>query len=108
MAMPAPVAIFNLLQFLALVIGEVGSYLLVRFRHDLVDTPASVSSALLELCRRLIDDRRNLGHLFGGQIELRAKPFLHSNAYQFRMVKFQETMLRTCSRRRSPIRSGIP
>src|SRR5439155_673 len=47
---------------------------------------------LFQLRCRLIDDRRNFGDLFGRQIELLAKLFLHSNAYQCGVVKFKENM----------------
>jgi hypothetical protein len=93
--MPAPVvpaALCKLLQFLALLFCEIGSHLPMRLGHDLMDAQASVPSHLLELRGRFIDNRRNFGDLFRRQIELRAKPFLYSGAYQFGMVKFREKM----------------
>ena len=85
-------AICDLLQFKALFVCKVRGHFPMRFHHDFMDAPAGVSAYLFQLRCRLIDDRRNFGDLFGRQIELPAKLFLHSNAYQFRVVKFKENM----------------
>src|SRR6266487_3707156 len=85
-------ALFDFLQFEALLIGEIYSHLPMRFRHDLMDAPACVSSYLFQLGGRLIDDRRCFGDLVRRQVELRAEPFLHSNGDQFGMMKFEEKM----------------
>ena len=61
---PAPVPLFDLLQFLPLFGREICSHFLVRLRHDLVNPPAGVLSHFLEFSGRLIDDRRNAGDLF--------------------------------------------
>jgi hypothetical protein len=89
----APMAFFELLELLALLVGKTARDLMVRLSHDLADAPASIVSHLLELFGRFIDDRRNPGDLFRRQIKLRAKLFLHSMADQARMmVKFKEEM----------------
>jgi hypothetical protein len=85
-------AIRHLLQFKALFVCKVRGHFPMRFHYDFMNASASVSSNLFQLRCRLIDERRNFGDLFGRQIELLAKPFLHSNAYQFRMVKCKGTM----------------
>jgi hypothetical protein len=87
---PVSMALFDFLQFEALLVGEIHSHFPMRFRHDLMDAPACVSSYLFQLGGRLIDDRRYFGDLFRRQLELRAKPFLHSNRYPFGMMKFKE------------------
>src|SRR6266542_4304767 len=89
---PVSMAICDLLQFKALFVCKVRSHFPMRFLHDFMNASAGVSSYLFQLRCRLIDDRRNLGDLFGRQIELLAKPFLHFSAYQLRMVKFKEKM----------------
>jgi len=85
-------ALFDFLQFKALLIGEIYSHLPMRFRHDLMDASACVSSYLFQLGGRLIDDRRYFGDLFRRQVELRPESFLHSSSYQFGMMKFKEKM----------------
>src|SRR6266581_5316523 len=89
---PVSMASCDLLQFKALFVCKIRSHLPMRFHHDFMNASAGVASYLFQLRCRLIDDRRNLGDLFGCQIEVLAKPFLHSSAYQFRMVKFKEKM----------------
>ena len=46
---PPPVALFDLLKFLLLFVGQIGRDLLVCFRHDFMDAPAGVAPYLLEL-----------------------------------------------------------
>jgi hypothetical protein len=89
---PLSMAICDLLQFKALFVCKVRGHFPMRFHHDFMNASAGVSSYLFQLRCRLIDNRRNFGDLFGRQIELLAKSFLHSNAYQFRVVKFKEKM----------------
>ena len=74
-------AIFDLLQFEALLVGKTGSHFTMGFRHDFMDALASISSYLFQSRGGLIDDRRYLGDLFRRQVELAAEPLLHSNAY---------------------------
>ena len=64
---PPMVAFFHLLQFLPLLFCEICSYLLVRFHPNLSNAVAGVTSHLLQLCGRFIDDGRNFRHLFGRQ-----------------------------------------
>jgi hypothetical protein len=90
--MPMPMAILDLLQFQALLVSEIRSHFPMRFRHDFMDASACVSSYLFQLRGRLIDDRRYFGDLFRRQVELRAEPFLHPDAYQSGMMKFKEKM----------------
>jgi hypothetical protein len=87
---PAPVALFDLLQFLALLFCEVDRHLPVLFHDDLVNASAGVAPHLLKLGGRLIDDGRYFDDLFRRQIQLRTEPFLHPRAYHFRAVKFRE------------------
>ena len=85
-------ALFDLLQFQALLVGEIRSHFPMRFRHDFMDASARVSSYLFQLGGRLIDDRRYFGDLFRRQVELGAEPFLHSRADLLGMMKSKEEM----------------
>ena len=58
-----------------------------------VNAPGRVSPNFSELYGCFINDRRNLGDLFWGQVELGAESFLHSRADQLRMMKTKEVML---------------
>jgi hypothetical protein len=88
--MPASMAIFDLLQFEALLVRKTGSNFPVRFRHDLVDAPAGVPSYFFQLRGRFIDDWRYFGNLFWRQTQLRAEPVPHSDPHQSGMMKFKE------------------
>ena len=61
---PAAMALFDLLQFLALFVCEIDSHLSVRFSHRLMNTPGRVSPNVSELGRCFVNDRRNFGDLF--------------------------------------------
>ena len=63
--MPASMAVFDLLQFLPLLIREIGSHFPVRFGHDFMDAPASVASYFSQLPGSFIDHWRYFGDLFG-------------------------------------------
>jgi hypothetical protein len=76
--MPAPMSLFHSLQFLPLFVRESGRDLSMRFVQDFTDTLAGVTSHLLELRGRSIEDRRYPGHLFRGQIEFSPQPLAHS------------------------------
>ncbi len=89
---PAAMALFDLLQFLALFVCEIGGHLPVRLRNRLMNTPGSLASNLSELYRCLVDDRRNLGELFRRQVELGAEPFLHARADLLGMMKSKKKM----------------
>jgi hypothetical protein len=89
---PAAMALFDLLQFLALFVCEIGGHLPVRLRDRLMNMPGSLPPNLSELQRRFIDDRRNFGDLFRRQIELGAEPFLHSRADLLGLMKSKEKM----------------
>jgi hypothetical protein len=89
---PPMVAFFHFLQFLALLVSEVDSYLPVRFHPNLANAAARVVPHLRQIPSRFIDDRRNFRVLFGRQTELRTKLLLHSSAYVSWMVKLKEHM----------------
>jgi len=90
---PPPVSLFDLLKFLPLFVGKIDRDLLVRFRHDLMDAPASVAPYLLELRSGFIDNWRNLGELFRCQTELRAKSLFHSVAHSSWTMNLKEKMV---------------
>src|SRR5437870_10612070 len=52
----------------------------------------SPNTSELQCC--FVDDRRNLGDLLRCEVELRAEPFLHAPADQFRTMKRKEMMPR--------------
>ena len=91
---PSLMSLFDLLKFLALFVTKIGSHLLVRFGYRLMNAPGRVAPNVSELRRCFIDDRRNLGDLLRCQVQLRAEPFLHAPADQFRTVKRKEMMPR--------------
>jgi hypothetical protein len=74
-------AIIDLSQLQALLVGEIRSHFLMCGHYDFMGAPGSVSSHSFELHSRFIDDWRYFGELVGRQLELRAEPFLHSEAY---------------------------
>ena len=90
---PAPMSLFNLLKFLALLVCEIGSHLSVRLRDGLMNTPGALLPNVSELYRCLVDDRRNFGDLFRRQVELGAEPFLHARTDLLGMMKSKEKML---------------
>ncbi len=92
--MPAPMAIFDLLQLEALLVRKIGSHFPVRFRHDLVDAPAGVPSYFFQLRGHFIDDRRYFGDLFRRQAQFCPKPFPHPLTYHPSMVGREEEMPR--------------
>lgn len=92
MVAPAPMSLFNLLQFLTLFVCERRSHLAMRVGKDLADLSSCVSPNVSELDGRFVDDRRDLGELFWSQIEFRAEPFLHSRADPLGMMNFKEMM----------------
>jgi hypothetical protein len=69
---PLTVSLFDLCQLLTLFVSELGSHLAVRIGYDLVDASPRVSPNIPQLRSCFIDDRRNLGELFRGQIEVGA------------------------------------
>jgi hypothetical protein len=90
--MPAAMSLFHSLQFLPLFVRERGRDLAMCFVQDLTDTLAAVTSHLLELCGRSIEDRRYLGHLFRGQIEFSPEPLAHSVTNVSPMMMLEEEM----------------
>ena len=91
---PAPMPLFDLLKFLALFVGKIGSHLPVRLSDRLMNAPGCISPNISKLQCCLVDNWRNLGDLVRCQIQLRAEPFLHAPADQFRAMKRKELMLR--------------
>lgn len=88
--MPAAMSLFDLLQFLALFVCETNSHLPVRLTYGLMNASGRLSSNVSELGGCFVDDRRNFVDLLRRQVELGAKPFLHSCADQLRMVNLKE------------------
>jgi len=54
---PAPMSLFDLLQFLALLVCEIGGHLPVRLRNRPMNIPRSLPPNLSELQSHLVDDR---------------------------------------------------
>jgi hypothetical protein len=90
--MSAPMSLFHSLQFLPLLVRESGRDLAMRFVQDFTDPLAGVTSHLLELRGRSIDDRRYLGYLFRCQIEFSPQPLAHSLTDVAAMVRLKEKM----------------
>jgi hypothetical protein len=74
-------AIIDLSQFQALLVGQIRSHFSMCAHYDFMGAPGSVSSHSFELHSGFIDDWRYFGELLGCQPELHAEPFLHSKAY---------------------------
>jgi hypothetical protein len=89
---PPPVSLFDLLKFLPLLVGKIDRDLLVRFRHDPMDTLARVAPYLLELRSGFIDNWRNFCDLFRCQPKLSTKPLFHPVAHLPWTVKLEEKM----------------
>ena len=85
-------SLFYLLQFLALFVSEIDSHLPMRFGNDLMNSSTRVSPNISQLSSCFVDDRRNFGDLFRGQIEFGTEPFFHSPADPFGMMQFKEMM----------------
>ena len=67
---PSPMSLFHLRQLLPLFVSELGGHLPMRVGNDLVNPSPRVSPNIPQLRSCFIDDRRNLGELFRGQIEV--------------------------------------
>ena len=87
---PVPMSLFYLLQLLTLFVSELRSHLVMRIGNDLVNPSTRVSANVPQLSSCFIDDRRNFGDLFRGQIEFGAKPFFHSSTDPLGMMQFKE------------------
>jgi hypothetical protein len=83
-------SLFHSLQFLPLFVRERGRDLSMRFVQDFTDTLAGVTSHLLELRGRSIEDRRYPDHLFRGQIEFSPQPLAHSLTDVSAMMMLEE------------------
>ena len=94
MMSPTPVSLFHLRQLLTLFVSKLGCHLLMRIGDDLMNASTSVSPNVPELSSCLIDDRRNLGELFRGQIKFGTEPFFHSSGDPLGLVQFKEMIPR--------------
>jgi hypothetical protein len=92
---------FNLLQFRALFLRQIGRDFSMRSQNRFVDATTRVLSYFFELRGRSVDDRRYLGHLFRRQFQLDPKSFSHSFGDQSGSVPFQERMPRVQRRQES-------
>src|SRR5438067_5724592 len=64
----------------------------MRVGNDLVNPSNRVSANVPQLRNCFIDDWRNFGDLFRGQLEFGAEPFFHSCADPLGMMQFKEMM----------------
>ena len=87
---PVPMPLFYLLQLLTLFVGQFGTHLAMRVANDLANSVTSVSPNISQLSSCFVDDRRNFGELFRGQIEFGAQPFFHSPGDSLGMMQFKE------------------
>ena len=92
MMSPVPMSLFYLLQLLTLFVSELGSHLAMCVGNDLANSSTRVSPNISQLSSCLVDDWRNVGELFRGQIEFGAEPFFHSSADPLGMAQFKEMM----------------
>ena len=92
MMSPPAMSLFYLLQLLTLFVTELGSHLAMRVGNDLANPSTRVSPDISQLSSCLVDDWRNVGELFRGQIEFGAEPFFHSPADPLGMMQFKEMM----------------
>ena len=90
MLMSIAMSLFHSLQFLPLFVRESGRNLAMRFVQDFTDTLAGVTSHLLKLRGRSIEDRRYPSHLFRGQIEFSSQPLAHSLTDVSAMMMLEE------------------
>ena len=90
MMMRPSMSLFALLKFLALRICEIGSHLPVRLGNHLMDTPAGVAPDIPQLRGDVVDDRRDLGDLLFGEIEVGAESVLHLSADPLGTMRFKE------------------
>ena len=92
MMSPSPMSLFYLRQLLTLFVSELGSHLAMRVGNDLANPSTRVSPNLPELSSCFVDDWRNFGELFRGQIKFGAESFFHSSADPLGMTQFEEMM----------------
>ena len=83
-------SLFDLLKFLALFVCEISRHILMGLSDGLMNAPGGLPPNLSELCRCVVDDRRNFGDLFRGQTEISAEPCLHARADLLRIMKSKE------------------
>jgi hypothetical protein len=91
---PPPVPGFDLLQFGALFLSEIGRHFPMRFRDRFVDASPGAPSNLFQLGGRFIEYRRYFGDLFRRQVQLRPKAVAHSFAHHSPMRLRKEKMAR--------------
>ena len=91
---PAMMALFDVVQFLPLLICNERRQLPVSFGNDFMDTPAGVAADLLKLRSGFIDDRRDFGELFRRQIKLSLQTFPHLFGHNRAVMNHEEKMPR--------------
>jgi len=89
---PVTMPLFYLLQLLTLFVVEFGTHLVMGVANNLANSVTSVSANIAQLSSCFVDDRRNFGELFRGQIEFGAQSFFHSPADSLGMMQFKEMM----------------
>ena len=91
---PMPMSLFYLLQLLTLFVSQFGTHLAMRIANDPANSLTRISPNISQLSSCRVDDRRNFGELFRGQIEFGAEPVFHSSADPLGMMQFKEMMPR--------------
>jgi hypothetical protein len=76
--MPAPMSLFDLLQFAALLVGENAGHFPVRFHDDFMHASARVAPHFVKFGSGFVEDRGDLGDLVRGQIQLSLQSLAHS------------------------------
>src|ERR1700739_750396 len=79
-------------QFLPLLVGEIHRNITARLGKYVMHLSRCIFPNLLQFFCCLIEDRRDLGHLFWSQIELMAKPLPHVLGSQSPMCLHREEM----------------
>ena len=87
---PVPMSLFYLLQLLTLFVSELDTHLPMCVGNDLANSLTRVPPNISQLSSCFVDDWRNVGELFRGQIEFGAEPFFHSSAHPLGMAQFKE------------------
>ena len=72
--------------------SQIGGDLLVEIGERFVNPSSRVLADFFELSRCLLNDRRNLCHLFRGKIQLGFEPFSHPISRDFMMAAGEEVL----------------
>ena len=89
---PSSMSLFDLLKFLALFVCEISRHILMGLSDGLMNAPGGLPPNLSELCRCVVDDRRNFGDLFRRQAEISTEPSLHARGDLLGIMKSKEQM----------------